>query len=43
MSEGYPTFATARKISALYADYPVKAWQKLFQDVIDTLKEYDST
>ena len=26
-----------------YVDYPVRTWYKMFKQIIDTLKEYDST
>ena len=26
-----------------YVDYPVLTWYKMFKQIIDTLKEYDST
>jgi hypothetical protein len=42
MYKGYPTFAQARKIAEKYVNYPVKSWQKMFKEIADTLKEYDS-
>ena len=42
MYKGYPTFTHARSIAAQYLDYPVKSWQKMFKEIVDTLKEYDS-
>ena len=42
MYKGYPTFTHARSIAAKYLDYPVKSWQKMFKEIVDTLKEYDS-
>ena len=42
MYKGYPSFGQARSIAARYLDYPVKSWQKMFKEIVDTLKEYDS-
>lgn len=38
MYKGYPTFSKARKISEKYLNYPVKSWQKMFKEIVDTLK-----
>ncbi len=35
-------FAKARKISASYLNDPVAAWQEMFREVNNTLKEFDS-
>ena len=42
MYKGYPSFSQARSIAAKYLDYPVKSWQKMFKEIVDTLREYDS-
>lgn len=42
MYKGYPSFSKARKISQNYVDYPVKSWKKLFTEIAETLKSYDS-
>lgn len=40
MSEGAETgYATARKISESYINYPVPAWRKLFSDVYQALSK----
>lgn len=42
MYKGYPSFTKARKISEKYLEYPVPTWQKIFREIANTLKEYDS-
>jgi hypothetical protein len=42
MFRGYPSFTKARKIVGKYLDYPVKSWERLFNSIASTLKEYDS-
>lgn len=42
MYKGYPNFNKARKISQKYLDYPVETWRKLFAQIAQTLKDYDS-
>lgn len=42
MYKGYPTFSKARKVSVKYVEYPVKSWHKMFKEISDTLKQYDS-
>ena len=38
MYKGYPTFAKARKIAQKYVDYSVVTWQKMFKEIVNTLK-----
>lgn len=42
MYKGYPSFTRARKLSEKYIEYPIPTWQKIFKDIFNTLKEYDS-
>lgn len=42
MYKGYPSFSKARKVAEKYVNYPVKSWQKMFKEIVDTLKDYDS-
>lgn len=42
MYKGYPSFTRARKLSEKYIEFPIPTWQKIFKDIFNTLKEYDS-
>jgi hypothetical protein len=39
--EEFPSFATAREITAQYLQFPDLSWRKMFQEIANQLAEYD--